>query len=145
MEYRQPGDDDQALRSVLGRLLFSNDDIKKQVSVLSGGEKNRLSFGRLMLSRNNVLMLDEPTNHLDMESIESLQIALENTKARWFLCHMTVNLFRAWPLALSKFSLMVNWSIMLGLMMIIWPTATVNNPRYYALSIRRVFPIRRGY
>lgn len=77
LEYRQPGDDDQALRSVLGRLLFSNDDIKKQVSVLSGGEKNRLSFGRLMLSRNNVLMLDEPTNHLDMESIESLQIALE--------------------------------------------------------------------
>lgn len=77
LDYRQPGDDDQALRSVLGRLLFSNDDIKKSVQVLSGGEKNRLSFGRLMLSRNNVLMLDEPTNHLDMESIESLQIALE--------------------------------------------------------------------
>lgn len=77
MEHRQPGDDDQALRSVLGRLLFSNDDIQKMVPVLSGGEKNRLSFGRLMLSRTNVLMLDEPTNHLDMESIESLQIALE--------------------------------------------------------------------
>lgn len=77
LDYRQPGDDDQALRSVLGRLLFSSDDIKKSVKVLSGGEKNRLSFGRLMLSRHNVLMLDEPTNHLDMESIESLQMALE--------------------------------------------------------------------
>ena len=77
LEHRQPGDDDQALRSVLGRLLFSNDDIKKSVPVLSGGEKNRLSFGRLMLTRNNVLLMDEPTNHLDMESIESLQIALE--------------------------------------------------------------------
>lgn len=76
-DYRQPGDDDQAMRSVLGRLLFSADDIVKSVKVLSGGEKNRMSFGRLMLGRHNVLLLDEPTNHLDMESIESLQYALE--------------------------------------------------------------------
>ena len=76
-DYRQPGDDDQALRSVLGRLLFSADDIKKNANVLSGGEKNRMTFGRLMLGRHNVLLLDEPTNHLDMESIESLQFALE--------------------------------------------------------------------
>ena len=76
-DYRQPGDDDQAMRSVLGRLLFSADDIPKEVRVLSGGEKNRMSFGRLMLGRHNVMMLDEPTNHLDMESIESLQYALE--------------------------------------------------------------------
>ncbi|MBV6303682.1 ABC-F family ATPase [Candidimonas humi] len=75
--YRKPGDDDQALRSVLGRLLFSADDIVKAVRVLSGGEKNRMSFGRLMLGRHNVMLLDEPTNHLDMESIESLQFALE--------------------------------------------------------------------
>src|SRR5690606_14585058 len=47
--FRQPGDDDQAMRSVLGRLLFSADDIVKAVKVLSGGEKNRMSFGRLML------------------------------------------------------------------------------------------------
>jgi len=79
-DYRQPGDDDQAVRSVLGRLLFSADDIVKKVSVLSGGEKNRMTFGRLMLSRHNVLLLDEPTNHLDMESIESLQMALEKYK-----------------------------------------------------------------
>ena len=76
-DYRQPGDDDQAMRSVLGRLLFSGDEISKEVNVLSGGEKNRMSFGRLMLGRHNVMLLDEPTNHLDMESIESLQFALE--------------------------------------------------------------------
>ncbi len=75
--YRQPGDDDQSMRSVLGRLLFSGDDLPKAVRVLSGGEKNRMSFGRLMLGRHNVLLMDEPTNHLDMESIESLQFALE--------------------------------------------------------------------
>ncbi len=76
-EYRQAGDDDQSMRSVMGRMLFSGDDIGKEVRVLSGGEKNRMSFGRLMLGRHNVMLLDEPTNHLDMESIESLQFALE--------------------------------------------------------------------
>jgi ATPase subunit of ABC transporter with duplicated ATPase domains len=76
-DYRQPGDEDQSIRSVLGRLLFSGDEIAKSVRVLSGGEKNRMSFGRLMLGRHNVMLLDEPTNHLDMESIESLQYALE--------------------------------------------------------------------
>ena len=76
-EHRKPGDEDQAIRSVLGRLLFSADDIVKDVPVLSGGEKNRMTFGRLMLGRHNVLLMDEPTNHLDMESIESLQFALE--------------------------------------------------------------------
>jgi ATPase subunit of ABC transporter with duplicated ATPase domains len=75
--FSQEGDDDQAIRGLLGRLLFSNDEISKQVKVCSGGEKNRLVFGRLMLGRHNVLLLDEPTNHLDMESIESLQYALE--------------------------------------------------------------------
>src|SRR5690606_23122858 len=76
-DYRQAGDDDQSIRSVLGRLLFSADDLPKAPKVLSGGEKNRMTFGRLMLGRHNVLLLDEPTNHLDMESIESLQFALE--------------------------------------------------------------------
>ena len=76
-DYRQPGDDDQSIRSVLGRLLFSGDDLPKAPCVLSGGEKNRMTFGRLMLGRHNVLLMDEPTNHLDMESIESLQLALE--------------------------------------------------------------------
>jgi ATPase subunit of ABC transporter with duplicated ATPase domains len=75
--YTQEGDDEQAVRSILGRMLFSGDDVRKSVRVLSGGEKHRMSFGRLMLGRHNVMLMDEPTNHLDMESIESLQMALE--------------------------------------------------------------------
>jgi ATPase subunit of ABC transporter with duplicated ATPase domains len=75
--YTQEGDDEQAVRSILGRMLFSGDDVRKAVRVLSGGEKHRMSFGRLMLGRHNVLLMDEPTNHLDMESIESLQMAME--------------------------------------------------------------------
>lgn len=83
--YRQAGDDDQAIRGVLGKLLFSGEDVGKAVKVLSGGEKHRMSFGRLILGRHNVLMLDEPTNHLDMESIESLQLALEKYKGTVFI------------------------------------------------------------
>jgi ATPase subunit of ABC transporter with duplicated ATPase domains len=74
----KPNDDDQAIRSILGRLLFSQDDIHKKVKVLSGGQKGRMIFGKLMLQRANIMLMDEPTNHLDMESIESLNLALEN-------------------------------------------------------------------
>ncbi len=77
-QWGKPSDDDQAIRSVLGRLLFSQDDIANTVNVLSGGEQGRLIFGKLMLQRTNVMLMDEPTNHLDMESIESLNLALEN-------------------------------------------------------------------
>jgi len=76
-QWTKEGDDDQAVRSILGRLLFGGDEVKKQVRVLSGGEKGRMMYGKLMLGRHNVLMLDEPTNHMDMESIESLNIALD--------------------------------------------------------------------
>lgn len=76
-EWTQEGDDDQVVRGTLGRLLFGGDDVRKSVQVLSGGEKGRMIWGKLMLGRHNVLMMDEPTNHMDMESIESLQIALE--------------------------------------------------------------------
>ncbi|MCG8708155.1 ABC-F family ATPase [Brenneria sp. 4F2] len=76
-QWKQEKDDEQAVRSVLGRLLFSHDDIKKKVKVLSGGEKGRMLFGKLMMQRPNILIMDEPTNHLDMESIESLNMALE--------------------------------------------------------------------
>lgn len=75
--WMKPEDDEQSVRSVLGRLLFSQDDIKKSVKVLSGGEKGRMLFGKLMMQKPNVLIMDEPTNHLDMESIESLNMALE--------------------------------------------------------------------
>ncbi|TCN84676.1 ATPase subunit of ABC transporter with duplicated ATPase domains, partial [Shewanella fodinae] len=76
-QWRREGDDDQAVRAVLGRMLFSADDIKKSVKVLSGGEQGRMLFGKLMLQKPNILVMDEPTNHLDMESIESLNNALE--------------------------------------------------------------------
>jgi ATPase subunit of ABC transporter with duplicated ATPase domains len=76
-QWTKEGDDDQAVRSILGRLLFGGDDVKKPVKVLSGGEKGRMMYGKLMLGRHNVLLMDEPTNHMDMESIESLNIALE--------------------------------------------------------------------
>jgi ATPase subunit of ABC transporter with duplicated ATPase domains len=76
-QWGREGDDDQAVRSVLGKLLFSGDDVAKPLRVLSGGERGRMLFGKLMLSRPNVLLMDEPTNHMDMESIESLNLALE--------------------------------------------------------------------
>src|SRR6267378_3974399 len=70
-------DDEQIIRATLGRLLFSGDETKKSVKVLSGGEKGRMIYGKLMLTKPNVLLMDEPTNHMDMETIESLQIGLE--------------------------------------------------------------------
>jgi ATPase subunit of ABC transporter with duplicated ATPase domains len=76
-QWTKEGDDDQAVRSILGRLLFGGDEVRKSVKVLSGGEKGRMMYGKLMLGRHNVLLLDEPTNHMDMESIESLNVALE--------------------------------------------------------------------
>jgi len=79
-DYRQPSDDEQVLRSQLGRLLFSGDDMNKRCKVLSGGEQARMMFARISMQRNNILLLDEPTNHLDMESIESLNMALDDYK-----------------------------------------------------------------
>ena len=79
-QWSQEGDDEQVIRGTLGRLLFSQQDIHKSVKVISGGEQGRMLFGKLMLSKNNVLLMDEPTNHLDMESIESLNLALDNYK-----------------------------------------------------------------
>lgn len=75
----QPKDgDEQLLFGTLGRMLFSRDASTKSVRVTSGGEKGRLMFGKLVLQKPNVMLLDEPTNHLDMESIEALNLALEN-------------------------------------------------------------------
>ncbi|MBU3667986.1 MAG: ABC-F family ATPase [Rhodocyclaceae bacterium] len=70
-------DVDTLIRGTLGRLLFSGDDVKKPVKVISGGEQGRMLFGRLMLLHSNILLMDEPSNHLDMESIESLNTALD--------------------------------------------------------------------
>ena len=75
-QWRKPSHGDQIVRATLGRLLFSTEDFEKSVKVCSGGEKNRLLFGKLMMMDPNVLLLDEPTNHLDMEAIEALNLAL---------------------------------------------------------------------
>ena len=75
-QWRKPSHNDQIVRATLGQLLFSSDDFEKRAKVCSGGEKNRLLFGKLMMSSPNVLILDEPTNHMDMEAIEALNLAL---------------------------------------------------------------------
>ncbi|MBR4864339.1 MAG: ABC-F family ATP-binding cassette domain-containing protein, partial [Oscillospiraceae bacterium] len=69
--------DDVYLRGFLGRMLFSNEDVFKQVNVLSGGEKVRCMLSKMMLSGANVVLLDQPTNHLDMESIQAVNKGLE--------------------------------------------------------------------
>lgn len=68
--------DNTEARTILGRFLFSGDDVFKNISDLSGGEKRRLNLIKLMLSKANLLILDEPTNHLDLESIEAVEKAL---------------------------------------------------------------------
>ncbi len=77
-QWGQEGDDEQVIRGTLGRMLFSQKEIDKSVKVISGGEQGRMIFGKLILQKPNIMLLDEPTNHLDMESIESLNLALEN-------------------------------------------------------------------
>lgn len=77
-QWRTPKHDDLAVRGMLGRLLFTADDSNKKARVCSGGEKNRLLFGKLMMMDTNVLVMDEPTNHLDLESIDALNLALKN-------------------------------------------------------------------
>ncbi len=78
-------DDETHLRSFLGRMLFSGEDVFKKVSVLSGGEKARCMLSKLMLEEPNFLILDEPTNHLDLESITSLNKGLEKFQGELIL------------------------------------------------------------
>ncbi len=77
-QWQPPNSDEQLLRATLGRMLFSRDESEKSVKVISGGEEGRMLFGKLALQKPNVLVMDEPTNHLDMETIEALNLALEN-------------------------------------------------------------------
>jgi ATPase subunit of ABC transporter with duplicated ATPase domains len=76
-----PGDkDEQFIRSFLGRMLFSGEEVMKKSTVLSGGEKMRCMFSRMMLQQPNVLLFDEPTNHLDLESITALNNGMKDFK-----------------------------------------------------------------
>lgn len=77
-QWRREEDDEQSLRAILGRMLFSSHEAGKSVKVLSGGEQGRMLFGKIIMQRSNILLMDEPTNHMDMETIESLNLALEN-------------------------------------------------------------------
>ncbi len=71
---------EEFIRGFLGRMLFSGDEALKSSTVLSGGEKMRCMFSRMMLQKANVLLMDEPTNHLDLESISALNNSLMNFK-----------------------------------------------------------------
>lgn len=79
-EYSAADKDEQFIRSFLGRMLFSGEEVLKKSSVLSGGEKMRCMFSRMMLQQANVLLFDEPTNHLDLESITALNNGMKDFK-----------------------------------------------------------------
>jgi ATP-binding cassette subfamily F protein 3 len=76
---------DTYLRTILGCLLFSGDDIHKKISILSGGEKARVALAKTLISKANLLLLDEPTNHLDMVSIEVLINALNEYQGTYVI------------------------------------------------------------
>ncbi|MBS7563793.1 ATP-binding cassette domain-containing protein [Mucilaginibacter sp. Bleaf8] len=79
-EYAPGEKDEQFIRSFLGRMLFSGEEVLKKSTVLSGGEKMRCMFSRMMLQQPNVLVFDEPTNHLDLESITALNNGMRDFK-----------------------------------------------------------------
>lgn len=79
-QYSTTEETDTFLRGFLGKMLFSGDDIYKKVEVLSGGEKVRCMFSRMMLFGSNVIILDRPTNHLDLESITAVNNGLRDFK-----------------------------------------------------------------
>ena len=79
-EYSEGDKDEQFVRSFLGRMLFSGEEVLKKSSVLSGGEKMRCMFSKMMLKQANLILLDEPTNHLDLESITALNNGMKDFK-----------------------------------------------------------------
>jgi len=111
-EWKSADDDDQLVRATLGRLLFSGYDAAKSVQVISGGEQQRMVFGKLILQKPNVLLLDEPTNHLDMESIESLNAALDKypgtlifvSHDREFVSSLATRIIEMTPAGINIFS-----------------------------------------
>jgi len=111
-QWKPEGADEQFVRGTLGRMLFSADDIKKSVKVLSGGEQGRMLFGKIMQQKPNVMLMDEPTNHLDMESIEALNLALDNYEGtlifvshdREFVSSLATRIIELTPTGVVNFS-----------------------------------------
>jgi ATP-binding cassette subfamily F protein 3 len=83
------------VRRICGGMMFSGDDAKKKVSLLSGGEKSRVMLGKILAKEVNVLFLDEPTNHLDMSSIEALTQAIKNFEGSSIIVTHSEELLRA--------------------------------------------------
>ncbi len=106
-----PTEPESAVRGRLGRMLFSGDDVNKQVGLLSGGEAARLLFCRILVEEPNVLLLDEPTNHLDVEAIEALAealVAYEGTLIlvshdRWFVSKIATRILEVLPTGRNDF------------------------------------------
>ena len=84
-QWGKPGDDDQVIRGTLGRLLFSGNEIGKSVRVISGGEKGRMIWGKLMLQKHNVLAMDEPTNHINFRHLPVIAKALDQYQGAMIL------------------------------------------------------------
>lgn len=99
------------VRGILGKMLFSGDDVHKKLASLSGGEAARLIFSRLMVEKPNVLVLDEPTNHLDIEAIDALLEALEAFEGtlilvshdRYFVSRLATRIIELRPNGLNDF------------------------------------------
>ncbi|MBW2525551.1 MAG: ATP-binding cassette domain-containing protein [Deltaproteobacteria bacterium] len=100
------------VRGLLGRLLFTRDEVHKKIESVSGGEATRLVFGRLMVEKPNVLILDEPTNHLDLEAIEALLAALQAYEGtlifvshdRWFVSQLATRVIEVKEEGLTDFA-----------------------------------------
>lgn len=96
---------EQRIRSLLGAVLFTGDDVLKRINILSGGETARLVLAKMMLEKHNVLIFDEPTNHLDMEATEALIKALQNydgtlifvSHNRYFVSQLAANIIEITP------------------------------------------------